>query len=443
MADGPERVDAIVVGARCAGSAAAIALAWAGRRVVALDRARFPSDTLSTHLLWAGGVAELKRVGALERVEATGAPRMPVALAGWSEFEIRGGYTPVDGIDYALCVRRPGLDAALVDTAREAEAEVRERHTVTALVREGRRAVGIRYRDPDGDERELRAPLVIGADGRRSFVARELGVARPRLRSENGRGCWFAYWTDRRAEWRGIAAQWRAGEELVTAFPCDGDLVLVLLMAPVERAADFARDLGGEYDRTVAAIPELVARLRGCERATKVRQTTDTASFFRRSSGRGWALVGDAGHFKDPVTAQGIRDALRFGRLLGEAAAPALDDPRALDRALRRWERRRDRDCMEAYQWTNRVGRAEAMNPVEAELYREATGDLRLGTEIADVFSRVRRPGEVMTLRRFARLTARAATRPGTGFGRALRAGAREARDGLKGSAQRTMRAWT
>ena len=116
----------MIVGARCAGSATAIALARSGRRVIALDRARFPADTLSTHLLWAGGVAELKRLGALEKVETTGPARLPESTATWAGHEIRGGYSPVEGIDYGLCVRRPGLDAALVETARAAGAEIRE-----------------------------------------------------------------------------------------------------------------------------------------------------------------------------------------------------------------------------------------------------------------------------------------------------------------------------
>ena len=394
----------MIVGARCAGAATATALARAGRRVVAIDRARFPSDTLSTHLIWAGGVAELKRLGALERVEALGAPHLSEALAGWSGHDIRGGYTPIEGIDYALCVRRPGLDAALVDTARAAGADVREKCTATELLRDEGRVAGVRYRDPDGDEHELRAPLVVGADGRRSLVGREVGAEDPALSNENGRGCYFAYWRDARPEWRGIAAQWRSGEELVTAFPCDGGLLLVLLMPPVERAGAFKGDLEGEYERTVAAVPELAARLEGCERATKVRHTPSTLSYFRRSSGPGWALPGDAGHFKDPVTAQGIRDALRFGRLLGEAVAPALDDARALDRALRAWERRRDRECLEVYQWTNLVGRAEAMNPIEAELYRLGDGDRQLGRTFLDVFSRTVRPAKLLAARRFARL---------------------------------------
>ena len=101
-----EHADAVVVGARCAGSATAIALARSGRNVVALDRVSFPADTISTHLLWPGGVAELQALGALERVRSIGAPALPHALAGAGAITVRGSYTPVDGVDYALCVRR-------------------------------------------------------------------------------------------------------------------------------------------------------------------------------------------------------------------------------------------------------------------------------------------------------------------------------------------------
>jgi flavin-dependent dehydrogenase len=405
--------DAIVVGARCAGAATAIALARAGRRVVAVDRARFPSDTLSTHLLFAGGVAELARLGALERVEATGAPRMPEALMAAGGMEVRARYTPVGGVDYGLCVRRTGLDAALVETARAAGAEVREQTAVTGVLWEDGRAAGVRVRDASGRETELRSPLIVGADGRRSRVAAQAGVQRPRRSSANGRACYFAYWADAREDRRHIAAQWREGRELGTAFPCDGGLVLVLLMPPVERAEDFRADLTGAYERTVAAIPGLAERLAGCTRETKIRQATETTSYFRRSAGQGWALPGDAGHFKDPVTAQGIRDALRFGRRLGEMAAPVLGDPVALDRALAAWERERDYECLETYQWTNELGRADSLSPIEAELYRAASTDPALADAMLDVFARTRRPTAVLTARRGARLARAALARPG------------------------------
>jgi flavin-dependent dehydrogenase len=405
----PERVDAVVVGARPAGSATAIALARAGRRVVALDRARFPSDTLSTHLLFAGGVAEIDRVGALERVLAIGAPRMPDARMAGAGVTVHARYTPVDGIDYGMCVRRPGLDAALVDTARAAGADVREGARVTNLITRAGRVEGVRWTGSDCREWELRAPLVVGADGRRSSVARLVGSEKPYRSRQNGRACFFAYLEDPHASWRGIAAQWREGRELGTAFPCDGGLLLVLLMPPRERGERFRADLDGEWDRTIAAIPGLAERLEGCKRVTKVRSALDTTSYFRRSSGRGWALPGDAGHFKDPVTAQGIRDALRYGRLLGEATAGVLDDgPRALDRALARWERRRERDCLDAYVWTNLLGRAEPMTAFEQELYRAAARDPDLARRVLDVFSRSRRAARTVPVGLGLRLGLRA-----------------------------------
>jgi flavin-dependent dehydrogenase len=424
----PERADAVVVGARPAGTATAVALASAGRHVVVLDRAGFPSDTLSTHLMFAGGVAELARTGVLEAVLALGAPPMPEALMSGAGIEVRAGYTPVEGIDYALCVRRTGLDAALVARAREAGADVREHTRATDLVwREGRVA-GVR-----GEGFEIHAPLVVGADGRRSTVARLVGASEPYRSNANGRACFFAYLSDPHASWRGVAAQWRGGRELGTAFPCDGGLTLVLLMPPVEHAARFRADLDSEWERTIDLLPGLRERLDGCERVTKIRSAVDTTSYFRRSSGPGWALPGDAGHFKDPVTAQGIRDALRFGRLLGETAARELDaGPGALDRALRLWERDRELECLETYAWTNGLARAEPMTPIEIELYRAAAADPALATRVLDVFSRTRRPAEAVPLRLGARMTWRALRRPDAQPRAVLRAAGRELRDALR-----------
>ncbi len=406
-----EHVDVVIVGARCAGSAAAVAFARAGRRVVALDRVAFPADTISTHLLWPAGLAELQRLGALERVEALGAPRMPVALADGSGHRVEGRFSPVDGVDHAMCVRRTGLDAALVATARDAGAEVRERTRVTELVWDGGRVAGVRCEDPERGACELRAPLVVGADGRRSTVARLVGAELPHRARTSGRACFYAYWRDVDPAWRHVAAQWRAGAELGTAFPCDGGLVLVLLQTPAARADEFRGDLAATYRRTVAAIPGLARRLERCELATKVRAATGVESFFRRSSGPGWALPGDAGHFKDPVTAQGIRDALRYGRELGEAAAPVVHDAAALDAAVTAWERRRERECIEVYQWTDRLARGDAMTPLEVELYRRAARDRRLAGEFLDVFSRVRRPTAFLSPVRAASLVAGALAR--------------------------------
>lgn len=426
-----DRADVVIVGARCAGSAAAIAFARAGLRTVALDRVAFPADTISTHLLWPSGLAELRRLGALERVEALGAPRMPVALAAGGGQRVEGRFSPVDGVDYAMCVRRTGLDAALVATAREAGAEVRERTRATELIWDRGRVAGVRCEDPAGGARELRAPLVVGADGCRSTVARLVGAERPYRARTSGRACFYAYWHDADPAWRHVAAQWREGAELGTAFPCDGGLVLVLLQTPAARAAAFRGDLEATYRRTVGAIPGLARRLDGCELATKVRAATGIESFFRRSGGPGWALPGDAGHFKDPVTAQGIRDALRYARELGEAAAPVVHDERALDAAVTAWAHRRERECIEVYQWTDRLARGDAMTPLEVELYRRAARDPSLAGAMLDVFSRMRRPTRLLSPVQSASVLAGALARSRGGRRRVLAAAGEELRTAL------------
>ncbi|WP_245567154.1 NAD(P)/FAD-dependent oxidoreductase [Nocardia vinacea] len=421
-----ETVDAVVVGTRCAGSSVAAALARAGRRVVGLDSSAFPSDTLSTHLLWPSGVAELERLGALERVRAIGAPPLTTAYAVGAGHVVRAPFTAYRGVDFGMCVRRPGLDAALVATAREAGAELRERCRVVDLVRDGNRVVGVHYVDRSGDEHELRARIVVGADGRRSTVARLVGVGEPYRSKPSGRACYFGYWHDGRDEWRDVAAQWRSGTSLGTAFPCDGGLLLCLIQPAAQEPRHVVGRADAAYQEMIADIPGLSERLRGCTMAGRVRSAVGITSYFRRSSGPGWALPGDAGHFKDPVTAQGIRDALRYGRLLGEIIAPVLEDSAALDVALRGWERRRELDCLDMYQWTNRLARGEGMTALEVELYRAAASDPDLARAVVEVMSRVRAPHSVMDLSTRARLAAAAMLR---GTGGRVAAGRDVARD--------------
>lgn len=409
-----ERADVVIAGARCAGSVAAAELARRGHRVIAVDPARFPSTTVSTHLLFAGGVAELARAGALERVEKIGAPRLSTAFIGGPGHAARGAYTSIDGIDYGLCVRRAPFDAALVETASEAGAEIRQGHRVTGLIWENGRVAGVRVRDQNsrgdqgGKEYEIRADLVVGADGRRSTVARLVGAERPRISHANGRACYYAYYDDPRQGWRNTAAMWLTGRELGNAFPCDDGLSLVLLMPPVERVADFRGNLEAEFDRTIGLVPGLAARLEGCVRTTKIVSSTEHPSYFRRSSGPGWALVGDAGHFKDPVTAQGIRDAIRFARLLGEGVTGVLDDPVALDRATRAWERSRDAQCVHTYHWTNLLGRGDGLAHVQMELLRALTRGPEGVNRVLEIYSRIRDPRETLALPGLMLATARA-----------------------------------
>ncbi|MFI1578607.1 NAD(P)/FAD-dependent oxidoreductase [Embleya sp. NPDC020630] len=316
-------------------------------------------------------------------------------------------------------------------TPRAAGAEVREGARVTGLVWTDGRVTGVRVDERGAGPYTLHAPLVIGADGRRSLVAREVGVGEPHTVNANRRACYYAYYEDPRTEWRGTAAMWRTERELGTAFPCDGGLALVLLMPPKERADAFRLNLEGEYDRTVALLPGLAERLAGCARTTKIVRAVDLPSYFRRSTGPGWALAGDAGHFKDPVTAQGIRDALRFGRLLGEAAAPYLGDSNRLDTATSSWERRRDHECRETYHWTNTPARSTAVTPLEETLLCSPAAGPTGARPLLDVYSRVRKPAELLPPTTMAALLARTPAHPGVPRAEVLRTALAEARTQL------------
>ena len=407
-----EASDVVIVGSRCAGSAAAITLARRGRSVVALDSAAFPSDTLSTHLFFTHHWAELERLGARDRVMKLGAPLHTRAGLGTPEIEVIGPASVYEGLSAGACVRRPGLDLALVQTARDAGAEVREHVRVTDLVRGPTgRVTGVHFRNRDGSTGSIHAKLVIGADGRRSTVAGLVG-AREHHHWDNQRMMAFAYYTDPHEQLRDLAMQWRSRDDLVTVFPCDGDQLVALQMPPVRRADEYRADSTAAFDATIGRIPPYASRLADCTRVSRVFVSYSHPSYFRHSAGPGWALAGDAGHFKDPVTAQGIRDALRFGRLLGEAAAPYLDDQRQLDRALQAWELDRDAQCLSMYQWANQLGRDDEVSPIELTAYRWFAARPGGMTELADCFNRIRSPQHVLSPALVARLALIAARDP-------------------------------
>ncbi len=409
-----ERVDAVVVGGRVAGSAAAISLARAGRRVVVLDRASFPSDTLSTHLLFPAGVAELARLGALERVLQHAPPRVHHVELIHRGIAARERFDAVDGIDFGLCLPRPELDLALVRTARAAGAEVRERASVQELLWDEDRVTGLRWKDHAGATHVIRARVVLGADGRRSTVARAVGSDRPYRGSQNGRGFAFVYVDDPRAgdpEWGHVYSQWRARDTHGMVFPIPDGRMVVSWMGPSADITRFRKAPQETWERMLQENRRLADRIAGATNFGRLRTTAELPSYFRASSGPGWALVGDSGHFKDPVLGQGIRDALRYSRIAGEMLAPVVDDQERTDATLRDWEAHRDRECLPAYHWGNRETRIERHTP----LVDEALVDFaRLGRgNIADAFSRRRNPEHVLSPLRSVAWVARALARPG------------------------------
>ncbi len=408
-----ERFDAVVVGARLAGCAVAAPLARAGRRVLVLDRMRFPSDQLSTHVLMPAGTSELAKLGALP-----GILRLDPSKVRYVEVQAEGTtcrerLRPADdGIDYGVCVPRDLQDVALVEAAREQGAEVRERCAVEALRRRAGRVTGLRYRHADGTEHEVQSTIVIGADGRRSTVAALVGAWTPYRLSRNGRGLVFRYMDDPRAGTVDAETyrQWREGNSFAFAFPTTpAGRLLVLLMGHRDEVAEARREPELHWRRKLGEHTGLAARVAGASGESKLRSTAETPAFFRASSGPGWALAGDAGHFKDPVTGQGMRDAMFAGRTLAEELLPVLDDPVAVDRATRRWEAARDRECLPAYHFANADTVVDRPSPALCELLRDA--GRTLDADITDLFGRARTPQQIAPLSRLSRAFAMALAR--------------------------------
>ncbi|HEX4110270.1 MAG TPA: FAD-dependent monooxygenase [Solirubrobacteraceae bacterium] len=403
-----EEADVVVIGSRLGGCAVSASLARAGRRVLVLDKMSFPSDQLSTHLLMPGGVSEFAKMGALPRILNVNPSQVRYTRV---EAEGIGCYERLrpadDGVDFGVCIPRDLQDICLVEAAREQGVDVRERCTFQALHWRAGRVSGVRYTDPEGQERDIMATLVVGADGRRSNVAAAVGAWAPYRMSRNGRGLVFRYLDDPRAGQTPECQtfyQWRDGLSFAFAFPSAPEgRMLVLFMGHRDEASESRTDPEAYWRRKLEEHPGLRARIEGVDPAsyTKIRSTGDCSAFFRASSGPGWALVGDAAHFKDPVTGQGMRDAMWMGRTLAEHVLPVLDDPSALDAAARRWEAHRDRHCLPAYHFANLDTRVEIQSPALCELVRDAgrTTD----PDITDLFGRARTLQEIAPLPRLAK----------------------------------------
>ena len=345
--------DAIVVGARCAGAPTAMHLARRGRRVLLLDRATFPSDTLSTHYVSQAGVAYLGQWGLLDAVVASNCPPITRMTSDWGDVTLVGRPPPVEGASAAYAPRRSVLDRILVEAAVRAGAELRQRVTLEELRWEDGRVVGVRARAAGGCRHEERASVVVGADGRNSAVARLVGA--PKYDDTPPLACqWYAYWGGFSTE--GLEG-YRRGRVTLFAIPTNDGLTCVVTAMPRERFAAFRADVPGNYMRLIDLAPGLAARVRAGRRDGPIFGIGDLPNFFRRSHGPGWALVGDAGYHKDPLTAQGIRDAFCDAERLAAAIDDGLSGRRPLEAALAEYEHGRDERVRDLYDYTCKVAR--------------------------------------------------------------------------------------
>ncbi len=369
--------DAIVVGARCAGSPTAMLLARQGYRVLVVDRATFPSDTVSTHLIHAPGVAALRRWGLLDQVVATGCPAIETYSFDFGPFTISGTPRPSDGVSTAYAPRRTVLDKILVHAAADAGAEVREGFTVEEVVVQAGSVVGIRGHGESGRSVFERARVVIGADGRNSRVAR---AVRPEQYHEKPMLEWayYTYWRDLPLEGMETVIRPDRGWG---ALPTNDGLTLVVVGWPYAEASAYKTDVEANYRKTLELAPEFAERVRAATRVERFAGGA-VANFFRKPFGAGWALVGDAGYNKDPITAQGISDAFRDAELCAGALDETFTGVRSFEHAMSDYQRTRDAASLPMYEFTTQLATLEPPPPEMQQLLGAVHGN----TEAMDAF---------------------------------------------------------
>lgn len=397
----------VVVGGRCAGSPLATHLAGSGLDVCVLDRGEFPSDTLSTHFFQAEGVAVLDRLGVIERLLATGAPWIESVSMRVEDITVsqRLPRRPEDA-GPALCVRRPLLDTILVERAREEGVQVRTSTRVTELVERGGRVCGVRAVAGDGRRVQLRAPLVVGADGMGSTVARLVGAGRYHVVPNQRFGYW-AYFEGAHQESPAALSFERWDDEAVIGIPTDSDLYIAMALPPLQRLSSFTANLESSFDAHIAASPLVGAIVDGARRTARPRGMAGYPGYFRQSAGPGWVLVGDAGHFKDPTPGQGISDALRQGEKLAGAIVGGLGGERSLDAALAEWWRWRDDDAFEMHWFCSDMGAAGPVPRPFLEMVRAFAARPNGLDPWFDILSHRLAPSEVLTPARLVAATAR------------------------------------
>jgi 2-polyprenyl-6-methoxyphenol hydroxylase-like FAD-dependent oxidoreductase len=395
--------DVIVVGARCAGSPTAMLLARKGYKVLVVDRATFPSDTISTHLVHPPGVAALKRWGLLDRLVATGCPPIDTYALDFGCFTLTGSpRMPEAPVAYGP--RRTVLDKILVDAASEAGAEVREGFAVEALVVEDGRVTGIRGAEPGRPAVQESARVVVGADGLHSLVART--VTPESYNEKPALLCgYYTYWSG--LPMHGRFETYDRGDRSWAAWPTNDGLTLVVVGWPVAEFEANRQDIEGHYLRALERAPAFAERIRAARREERYAGMF-VPNYFRKPYGPGWALVGDAGYNRDFITAQGISDAFRDAELCVQALDASFSNARPFEDAMEAYRSTRDRQVGPIYEFTYHLATLEPPPPEMKQLLQAVHGNQEAMDGFARVVAGVTSPAEFFSEENAGRIFAAA-----------------------------------
>ena len=357
------KYDAIVVGARCAGSPTAMLLARKGYRVLVVDRATFPSDTVSTHVVQPLAVAALARWGLRDRLAATGCPPIHTYNFDFGPVTISGLPGTKDS-PVGSCPRRIILDKLLVDAAGEAGAEIREGFTVEEILIEDGLVAGIKGHSQGGNTVTERARIVIGADGWHSLVAAAVG------RNNNEKllllAAYYSYWSGLPVD--GRFQLYVRPNRGFGALPTHDGLTIVVGGWPQSEFAANKHDVEGNFLKMLQMVPAFAEKIHGGKREARFAGAS-LPNYFRKPYGPGWVLVGDAGYIKDSITAQGINDAFHDAERVATALDLAFTRARSFDDVMGEYQRARDAHVLPMYKFTCQLAALQPPSPEMQQLF--------------------------------------------------------------------------
>ncbi|HEV8165031.1 MAG TPA: FAD-dependent monooxygenase [Actinomycetota bacterium] len=380
------RHEVVVVGGRVAGAATAMLLARLGHDVVVVDQASFPSDTVSTHSIARSGVVQLRRWGLLDEVLASGTPAIRQVTFNAAGESTSRTIKDKAGVDLLVAPRRYVLDTLLATAAEHAGAKVHTGITVTGLQRDGRgRVVGVDGHDRASARIQIGARYVIGADGLRSRVAGLVGAVVNEA-GQAGGAAQYTYYAG--IPWSGIEF-FVAERSFAGVFPTHDGQACIWVCNPAADARAVRRRSGSRGEAFDALLershPELAERVRHARRTSPVQGMLRQPNQVRQAFGPGWALVGDAGYYRDAITAYGMTDAFRDAELLAVALDRALAADAEETTALAAYQRQRDRALREIFEITCRLA---AFPPVPAFIGLQKQLSAAIDTEAAALAAR-------------------------------------------------------
>jgi flavin-dependent dehydrogenase len=371
--------DVIIVGASVGGCTAAIQFARQGLRVALLEHRKDINayKKVCTHYIQPNAVPTLQRLGLADEIEAAGGIRN--GGQAWTRWGWLGAGARKNDKSYGYSIRREILDPIL---RRQAAAtpgvDFKPGTTLRELVYHHNRIVGIVAEEPDRQQLELRAQLVVGADGRNSRTAELAGV--PARVKANNRFLYFAYFQNLTLATGQRNQVWYLEPEVAYALPNDNGLTLVGCALPKSKLAEFKQDIQGNFVRFFDRLPN-GPNLRAAEQVSEVIGMLDMPLIYRRPTAPGLALVGDAALAPDPVWGNGIGWAMQAAEWLADTTAEALAEgrPERLDQALEQYRKQHQAAFGGRFARDADFAQARRFNFFERLMYSAAVRDPRLG----------------------------------------------------------------